>query len=703
MKTGSGRLAIYRNQRGALLIALIIIMVIMGILGGAMLYTFSSSKFDPVFGNFAQRAYYAAESGMRFALAVYRNDSVNGLNNFYAMDGKTLTFPDNQSQAYLEIRNPITGAAGSATTQHTANITAVSATNLTVTVDNVTDWPTQSGFFQVPGITGYYRYKRITGTTLELVTGPSFIPLTVGKTITSPEGQVAIKAKGYFPLNGLFGMSRTVEYGWIISGGAGGNPLAPRTLNPEDLVANNPFGNSTDLGRWEAVNVEGGQALHVAQTTGGNAEAVIGFSASPNPLATAWASAGQFLSYDVQVKIATMNSSGGTTGLPLGYVAGISFRSKGTNPGLWDQYGLSFARWDSNSNIFDTLNPTGIYPAWSSTGTYTQDMKVAYNNTYYRCNAASCPPDNKGNFDTKSGNWVQYNPPMILLWTRNSNQHSGYDNWMAYKLLTDEPSDGILDSAGFLKKWSTLLLRIVEGASLRFNSTSTGFAVGDTVTGATSGATGKVFKKIKTTAGNDVIILNNLSGTFQTGENISSPNQTAISNVEWRPRDNYIWAMFGDTADHPTADTTALNDTRLANVRVLDDSVINSNNMGYYIHWPENDINNWGADITNPNPDGTPQSTPVKNDYYKLSAWNTNLNLNAVGDPNMLIMGYGKEQGAIIRTNKWVTDWYGTGFPYDLGWHSLGDMAVYSYFDDLAINFPGQTGTGIPFVTPIQQ
>jgi hypothetical protein len=699
------------RQKGSLLIGLIITMVILSSLGGAMVYTFSSSALDAVFGNYAQRAYYAAESGARYMMARYRRASTPiTMAQFVALSG-TVTLPNNSGQAAITITDSMNGATTDPSTFAAANTTVFVGGDLLVA--NATNFPQKNGFFKI-GST-LLRYKSRQGNQLQVVTGqgPAGIPVTTATVVTAPKNQVSITSKGSFPLAGIFNMSRIVEYGWILSGGTGGTNSPPTKLSDnQSLVDNNPFGNSTDLGRFATETVGGGSAITVTNTTGGNAEAVLGYSGStPNPILNAWTNAGNFLSYDVQIKIATgvWRSSSGTFSKTAGdddsverngYIAGLTFRSTGTSPGQWKQYGLDFAKYSSDGHFQSTMNPTNIYNDWSSIGHYHRNDKVAYQGTYYICTENQCSPHD-GHF--VSDDWHQYNPPMILLWTRNSNQSSGDDHWLAYKLLEDEPTNGIVDDHGFLKDWSTLMLRVVEGVSLRFNSGTTGFLVGDIVTGATSGATGKVFKKIQTTSSQDVIILNNVTGTFTTGENISAPSRTTIANAESRPRENYIWAMFGDTDSQGAADTTAINDTRKANLRILNHSGIDETNINCYVHWPETNIAEWGKDIVENCP--TPQT--VKNDYFKLVAWDSrtlSLNKTSNGDATMLIMGTGMEAGAILRTSRWTTVAYTTeDFPYELGFHSLGNTATKTHFDDLAINFPGQTGGSTPYIPPIQQ
>ncbi len=69
----SCRLVFLSDQKGSILIGLIITMVIFGILGAAMVSLFSSSTMSQLGGNYSQRAYYLAESGFNYAASEFLN------------------------------------------------------------------------------------------------------------------------------------------------------------------------------------------------------------------------------------------------------------------------------------------------------------------------------------------------------------------------------------------------------------------------------------------------------------------------------------------------------------------------------------------------------------------------------------------------------------------------------------------------------
>lgn len=718
---------IRNNQKGALLIGLIITMVIISALSGAMVYIFSSSTLNPVSGKYAQQAYYNAEAGFRYLTAVYRNEANSAAGRTAVIttfaSPKTITLPSGGTAKVT--MSPLAYIYTPATATATLSGSDLVLSGITGS------FPTAPGFFSIGTGTTVYRYLgtipsppvpghplTLTGITPSGYTGGS-IQTVEHTTITS----VGTYGSG----SGLWNVNRKINYAWVLSGfptGGGGQPGDFEDKFPKDfqkIVDDNPF-KGTALGEF-AVAAVGGPAITVVSTTGGKAEAVLGYVAEPNPFEQAWNNANKYLSYDIQIKIGTGVWVSGafdkTAGSPnsiaqKGYMAGLTFRSTGNTPGQWDQLGLDFAKYSSTSkgNSPDNLI---IYPDLIEQATSYPLYTVGWiddRSQFYKCNrpsSAGCSVNQISGKLFPGIGWDPYDPPpMIFLWIRFENPTSGLDYWLAYMQLhgksdptENEPADGIVNGDGLLKDWSTIMLRVVEGASLRFNSSTTGFAVGDIVSND-SGASGKVFKKIQynnPVSGTiqDVIILNNVTGTFATGNNISSPpNQTtAIANVEYRARDNYIWAMFGDTDAHGTADTTAINNTRRVNARIVsqaDHNSINATNMNCYFHWPEMNIADWGIDIVENCP--TPQT--VKNDYFKLVRWDA-LNPAAgswsgpkISPVKMLIMGTGKEAGAILRTDKWTTGLYTTPFPYEIGFHSIGTSATKTYFDDLAINFPGQ-------------
>ena len=716
------------RQGGALLLGLIITMVIFGLLGGAMVYIFSSSTMDTVFGNFAQRAYYAAESGMRYAAATYwkTGDHVLGKYRFDLLDLQTLSFPNNNGEAHIDIYDNMPGVT-SDVVAFAAEAKPTWVVNDSLLVGSVAGFPTTKGFFRIGIGTTYYSYKTISGTAFQGITGPgnpsTWPPVIIGETITAPQGQYLIKSVGSF---GLF--RRTVEYGWILSGLPGGEPPPPPPLpyRPEDMEVD------TGAMRFKAVDAPAGEgvALWVQEDQGEGGKVTEAYvlppSATPNPFRIDWLGAGNYSSYDLQVKIATngtVNESDysvtdwGDSFRPDTYASGLAFRAiKHPSQNQYGFLGLAIMRshvGGVTDGITDTMVPPYIppvgTPAWAANQNYVIGTIVERSGSYYKCILSHNPsatlnrPPNMTYWELLSNN----DKPMIVLWRRDRNDANGDDRWLAYSMLNQSGNDHIVDSTWRVKDWSTLLVRVVEGASLRFTA-PTDFEVNDIVTAAGGSKIGKVIKKIQTTDGlYDVLILNNVTGIFTT-ETISAQGRTPAANLEYRARDNYIWAMFGDQDPHPTANNDPLDGTRHANVRLTDYESITPLEVAKRIHWPEDNIqddppNGWGKVLNLPEPFN------VKNDYFKLVQWNLQLNSDSeleLDEPT-LIMGFGKEQGAIIRIAD--SEWFRPGpytdatFPPEIGLAALGNTSHKTFFDDFIYRLPFiDSRYGIEYVPPVQ-
>ncbi|MBW2637858.1 MAG: hypothetical protein JRC86_10115, partial [Deltaproteobacteria bacterium] len=354
----------------------------------------------------------------------------------------------------------------------------------------------------------------------------------------------------------------------------------------------------------------------------------------------------------------------------------LSFRYTGNTPGELRSYGLSFMRTrtgtgDSSDGIPDAMVPQGSLEdtpmvilwdrggrgnvggdewmaymelppddpvldqppagndegAWTSGTGYDVDDMVAHNGVDYICFVAHT---------ATSGN--------------NSNEPGVGNSWEDYWEINE---------AIYLSDWATIMVRIVEAASILHEGGTTSITAGDRVTGGTSGAEGEVVEKIETDTG-EILLLNNLEGTFQDFEQVTSGG-TTITAADWHDRDNYIWAFYGNQDDEGTANDTPLDfANRLGNQR------------SGGINWPVSSVDNWAAD----------------GDYFTLVQWSATLNTTSY--PDTVRLGKGKELNAILRTNLYVTPDDVYDYPPELGVHALGSDALDTYFDDLAILLKGK-------------
>jgi len=261
---------------------------------------------------------------------------------------------------------------------------------------------------------------------------------------------------------------------------------------------------------------------------------------------------------------------------------------------------------------------------------------------------------------------------MIVLW-QQSGLYSG-QKWLAYKLLTS--SDHVVEGNGKeIEKWSSLMVRVREGASVAFNSGGTTPIVdGNSLTGQSSTATGTVNGDPMVTSGSWAggnaagwILITNVTGTFQVGETLLVGGQDLATSQGFRARDNYIRVYYGDRDAHGTASSNPLDNNRLANPRGQ-------------VDWPPDEVDEWAAE----------------NDHFTLVQWNSNL------DSSVVRLGTSSEPNAIIRTNSYTTPSSGSFTRPEIGLHTFGKFSNKSYFDDFAIKTEGG-GKETGFLPPIQQ
>ena len=93
------------NERGALLIGLIITITIIALAGAAIVSLTTISTFGEIFANLHSRAYYLAESGGRYAIPRIIADPAQAETD---LDGRTFTF-DNGERFFLSVDNTTPG------------------------------------------------------------------------------------------------------------------------------------------------------------------------------------------------------------------------------------------------------------------------------------------------------------------------------------------------------------------------------------------------------------------------------------------------------------------------------------------------------------------------------------------------------------------------------------------------------------------
>jgi prepilin-type N-terminal cleavage/methylation domain-containing protein len=224
---------------------------------------------------------------------------------------------------------------------------------------------------------------------------------------------------------------------------------------------------------------------------------------------------------------------------------------------------------------------------------------------------------------------------------------------------------------------ATLLLRLIEGATLQFDSGGTTAIEKGDIVSQTNGARGTVIispiVQSGSWAGGDasgILVLNNVSSTsFQTGNPLDVPGKgNNLATVQgFKSRDNYLQAYYGNKDGNGTPDGNPYDQLR----QPIAAGVAN---------WP-------------PDPGET---LTAEKDYYTLVQWNWDV------DPSVSRLPDGDGKYTLIATDTLISP---TGiFPYsrpELGLHATGDGTENVFYDDFAIQLDVQSGSG--FLTPIQQ
>jgi hypothetical protein len=156
-----------------------------------------------------------------------------------------------------------------------------------------------------------------------------------------------------------------------------------------------------------------------------------------------------------------------------------------------------------------------------------------------------------------------------------------------------------------------------------------------------------------------IITLNNVSGDFyeSSTETIRVVGSLATSARAsgFRERDNYIKAYYGDPDGLGTPNATPLDMEKHGHPRGT-------------FKWP---------------PDEVEDTAPI-NDYFTLVQWRS-VDLNPDIDPPIILLGEGREEDAIIRSNAITTPDSGLFTEPEIGLHTFGFSSTNVYFDDFAV------------------
>ncbi|MCD6397717.1 MAG: hypothetical protein J7L71_09265 [Spirochaetaceae bacterium] len=645
------------NQKGSILIGIIVAMVLFAALGTAILSLTSTATMNQVMANSAARAYYLAESGFRYAY--YHQENGNNLESTLEMlHDETLTLNNNDGSSHLNVYpyylkvngDHPQGAAtlnakfpgglsddftsddetnkikigpavyGYGNIEHSSGSVDVSFTNFTGSLPHILDgtdvlfmamanasqtvtaggsldlkamtglqFPQRNGIVEIDGhICSYRKYNHDNNS----LTGIKIYDDDPQDFTVTAEQEIILQKFAKVESIGTFGTGDHQSVRKIVY-------YVPFPIKDRGERVEFPEKFDDDLSQLPWTSVLGSHEVydHALKVTG---TGDVGSSDSGSLIIFEWETeteaepimnlgsfhkyAGNYLSYDAQVKIGFDSES-----VPGTYMAGISFRIL---EGYNFSYGISFGKSSKDIIIPDDEIPNSLVPGI-----------------------------------------IKGNPShSIVLW-QNTEGEGGGRKWLAYKSLSTDINFNINNA--------TILVRIIEAASIKFTSGLVPVKTGDIVIGQISGATGKVVGSPILKSGiwangnaEGIILLNNVRGTFTAGETIKV-GSTIIATVDSGPepyseKDNYIRAYYG---------------------------IVDSIPLGT-IEWP---------------PDST-NLTLVKWDDYNSSVSSVEL------------LGIGKENDAIIQTGSLLT----TDDPFpstkpEIGLHTFGINSTSIYFDDFAM------------------
>ncbi len=566
----------------------------------------------------------------------------------------------------------------------------------------------------------------------------------INKSTDTGTGVKTTISTGIADASGVWAVRRKLTY--VSSGSGGGSGAGTPTAVPTSTIAG---GTDNSTGTFTLGNYYGNEgAIKVTGVKGNidNPQSYPEAYGSPtwttNPFCQPWLNTGKYLSYDFQLKVSEAHNTA-----PDWWQSGVTYHYEDLvratlNDG--NTYDLMCSQsscttlphrywygWQSNgwSNVVFVFNLGGLFRMVG-----LNPQTTAYGISYFRSTRldsisgapldgvdATMMPDNLGD-----------NEPAVLLFSRDGGANTGQKSqWLAYMPLS--ASNFVVNNEDFLKHWNTLMVRVIEAASIKLSTSSApNINVGDQVTGGSG--SGTIVKKINDRDdGRVVLLLNNVSGVFSSpvtvgGTNYSTysgwgdapsvpewKNNTPYSVGDWvqrrsityrcilahtsnrnnnrppnstywqpdtppsfyRPRDNYIWAFIADTDNHPAYDATATNNTRIAKTLFPNDL------NGFEPPFPIIDLQTWDA----------------AHDGFTLVTWANDLNTGF--DSSLRRLGQGKELNAIVRTNKWTTGAYPTScssWASEIGIIAKGTVSMQFAYDDLAyrVLFGAGGGGGSP-------
>ncbi|MFH7320806.1 hypothetical protein ACHHRT_09365 [Desulfurivibrio sp. D14AmB] len=430
------------SPRGSILLSLIGTIVVVALLAAGVVSLIGSAGMAEVHANQAARAYYLAESGLRYVVSEFRGHAgadYSALEEKYNdPDQQHFSLPGGTLRIYdLKVSGGVAGQLGS-----DPQLVAPTGYLVLEGVEAELDaFPRYNGVvaFAEPlaGVAApryrYRRSERVAGDLrlfdLRPLDGPALPFLFPAEAVVTLEPMLTFKSRG------VAGWARrTLTYSLPLGGGglAGG----PDFEDSGDFDLTHWAGGPGKEGKSLGVFAYDGtaQAIVVERVQSGHSVASLQFEPKDE--------AGQPISiitrpdYEVQVKIKlaadlfTFADQTGKPGeIPDDYMVGITFRMHGDHKLAQVRgYGLSLVRWDAAAE-----------PAKS----------------YHRLPEAVVPASYR-----QGG--INANQPFLALWKSGDGPADGFQKPDNLQLLAWAPAVGTADAAGLLKEWLTLVLRVEQ-------------------------------------------------------------------------------------------------------------------------------------------------------------------------------------------------------------------------------------------------
>jgi len=497
-------LPLLRREQGSVLLVIIIVLIICSALGAAMLPLTTTANRSMVHTNLYQTAHYLAESGYRYAASkfLHAGDGLSGTASADARDTMITTLDaappfqvDTNSSFELYITAyyfnsvsvsgsnlvtniygsppPITSQAGYlliGDTNYKNHYNSITVTGNTVQFNTIADWtnpaspvalsstpgnervfpacksdgtaltnasvacaadtgigifPPKNGSFKINNTGHVYSYRKLDSASNQLqgISSPSGGPLPV--TLTANDFLVMQRCITLTSTGSIGSAADPVTHGITYylanvstgasSGGSGPTEAAPPVDINLDAPNGSPLPDTLDTktgsgwGNFEIAD----NALHVTNIAGNAKGSTVGIDV--DFFEDAWLAENKFLSYDIQAKMKVAHDPNVAFSEDDFYLTGICVRLNTLGTGTMKYIGVSFIKTNDESgshkdNIHDNL--------------YLSDY------------------------------------PMIMIWKEEHGNNAELP--LAYFILDNPAGQHVVDAKGYLKDWSTLVVRVEE-------------------------------------------------------------------------------------------------------------------------------------------------------------------------------------------------------------------------------------------------